>query len=55
MFIPNFITQKNISKNFNRSAKKPFKFIDIPNDATYKLIDSNKELVQHRNNPIHIT
>ena len=49
--IPNFTTQKGISKKIKRLQKGPYQIIDKPTAVTYKLTDSNKkELVQHRNN-----
>ena len=50
-FIPNFTTQKGVSKNYNHSEKDQFKQLINPLMLTYKLTDPNKkEIVQHRNN-----
>ena len=49
--IPNFKTQKGISKKLKLLRKRPYHVNDKPTDVTYKLIDLNKkEIVQHRNN-----
>ena len=49
--IPNFRTQKVISKRFQPYRKGPYEIIDKPTDVTYKLTDlSEDETVQHRNN-----
>ena len=49
--IPNFTTQKGISKKLQALRKGPYQVIDKPTDVTYKLTDLNKkEIVQHRNN-----
>ena len=51
VFIPNFTTQKGISKKLKPLRKGPYQIIDKPTDVKYKLIDSNKkEIVQHQNN-----
>ena len=52
VLIPNFNTQKGISKNLQPLRKGPNQtIIAKPTDVTYKLTDSNKkEIVQHRNN-----
>ena len=51
VLIPNFTTQKGISKKSQPLRKGPYQIIDKPTDVTYKLIDSSKkEIVQHRNN-----
>ena len=49
--IPNFNTQKGISKKLQPLRKGPYQIIARPTDVTYKITDSNKkEIVQHRNN-----
>ena len=51
VLIPNFITQKGISKKIQPLRKKPYQIIDKPTEVTYKLTDSSKkEIIQHRNN-----
>ena len=51
VLIPNFITQKEISRKLQPLQKGPYQIIAKPTDVTYKLTDSNKkEIVQHRNN-----
>ena len=51
VLIPNFNTQKGISKKLQPLRKKPYQLIAKPTDVTYKLTDSNKkENVQHRYN-----
>ena len=51
VLIPNFNTQKRISKKLQPLRKRPYQIIAKPTDVTYKLTDSNqKEIVQHRNN-----
>ena len=52
VLIPNFTTQKKISKKLQQLRKRPYQIIiDKPTDVAYKLTDSNKkEIVQHRNN-----
>ena len=51
VLIPNFTTQKGISKTLQPLRKGPYQIIDKPTDVTYKLTDINKkENVQHRNN-----
>ena len=51
VLIPNFNTQKRISKKLQPLRKRPYQIIAKPTDITYKLTDSNqKEIVQHRNN-----
>ena len=51
VFIPNFQTQKVISKKLQPLRKGPYQIIDKPTEVTYKLIDTTKkEIVQHRNN-----
>ena len=56
VLIPNFNTQKGISKKLQPLRKGPYQITAKPTDVTYKLTDSNqKEIVQHRNNllPYH--
>ena len=49
--IPNFNTQKGISKKLQPLRKRPYQIIAKPTDVTYKLTESSKkEIVQHRNN-----
>ena len=49
--IPNFNTQKGISKKLQPLRKEPNQIIDKPTDVTYKLTESTKkEIIQHRNN-----
>ena len=51
VLIPNFNTQKGISKKLQPLQRRPYQIIDKPTEVTYKLIDSTKkEIVQHRNN-----
>ena len=51
VLIPNFKTQKGISKKIQPIQKGQYQIIDKPTEVTYKLTDSNKkEIVQHRNN-----
>ena len=51
VLIPNFATQKGISKNLQPLRKGPYQIIDKPTDVTYKVTDFNKkEIVQHQNN-----
>ena len=51
VLIPNFNTQKAISKNLQPLRKGLYQIIAKPTDVTYKITDSNqKEIVQHRNN-----
>ena len=51
VLIPNFTTQKGISKKLQPLRKGPYQIINKPKDVTYKLIELNKkETVQHRNN-----
>ena len=51
VLIPNFNTQKGISKKLQPLRKGPFQIIAKPTDVTYKITDSEqKEIVQHRNN-----
>ena len=56
VLIPNFNTQKGISKKLQPLRKGPYQIIAKPTDVTYKITDSDKkEIVQHRNNllPYH--
>ena len=51
VLIPNFKTQKGISKKLQPLRKGPYQIIAKPTEVTYKLTDSaKKEIVQHRNN-----
>ena len=51
VLIPNFNTQKGISKKLQPLRKGPYQIIAKPTDVTYKLTDSTKkEIIQHRNN-----
>ena len=51
VLIPNFTTQKGISKKLQPLRKGPYQTIDELTDVTYKLTDLNKkEIVQQRNN-----
>ena len=51
VLIPNFNTQKGISKKLQPLRKGPYHVIAKPTDVTYKITDSDqKEIVQHRNN-----
>ena len=51
VLIPNFNTQKRISKKLQPLCKGPYQIIAKPTDVTYKITDSDqKEIVQHRNN-----
>ena len=51
VLIPNFNTQKGISKKLQPLLKGPYQIIAKPTDVTYKITDSDqKEIVQHRNN-----
>ena len=51
VLIPNFNTQKGISKNLQPLRKRPYQIIAKTTDVTYKITDSDqKEIVQHRNN-----
>ena len=51
VLIPNFNTQKGISKKLQPLRKGPFQIIAKPTDVTYNITDSEqKEIVQHRNN-----
>ena len=56
VLIPNFQTQKGISKKLQPLRRGPYQIIDKPTEVTYKLKDTTKkEIVQHRNNllPYH--
>ena len=51
VLIPNFTTQKRISKKLQPLRKEPYQLIAKSTEVTYKLTDSTKkEVVQHRNN-----
>ena len=51
VLIPNFTTQKKVSRKLDSLRKGPYQLIDKALDVTYKLTDSSKKkLVQHRNN-----
>ena len=51
VLIPNFNTQKGISKKLQPLRKGPYQMFDKPTEVTYKLTDSSKkEIIQHRNN-----
>ena len=51
VLIPNFQTQKRLSKNLQPLRKGPYQINAKPTEVTYKLIDTTKkEIVQHRNN-----
>ena len=51
VLIPNFKTQKGISKKLQPLRKGPYQIIDKPTGITYKLTDSSKkDVIQHRNN-----
>ena len=53
VLIPNFNTQKRISKKLQPLRKGPYQIIAKPTDVTYKITDSDKkEIVQHRNNQL---
>ena len=53
VLIPNFNTQKGISKKLQPLRKRPYEIIAKPTEVTYKLTDSTKKkIVQHRNNLI---
>ena len=50
VLIPNFNTQKEISKKLQPLRKKPYQITAKPTEVTYKLTDlTKKEIVQHRN------
>ena len=51
ILIPNFKTQKGISKKLKPLRKRPYRIVDKPTDVTHELIDlSKKEIVQHSKN-----
>ena len=51
VLIPNFNTQKGISKKLQPLCKGPYQITAKPTDVTYKITDSDqKEIVQHRKN-----
>ena len=51
VLIPNFNTQKGISRKLQPLRKGPYQIIAKATDVTYKLTDpTKKEIVQHRNN-----
>ena len=51
VLIPNFKTQKGISKKLQPLRNGPYQIIDKATEVTYKLTDSSKkEIIQHRNN-----
>ena len=51
VLIPNFTTQKGISKKLQPLRKGPYQINAKPTEVTYKLTDpTKKEIVQHRNN-----
>ena len=51
VLIPNFNTEKGISKKLQPLRKGPYQITAKPTDVTYKITDSDqKEIVQHRNN-----
>ena len=51
VLIPNFNSQKGISKKLQPLPKGPYQIIDKPTEVTYKPTDSSKkEIIQHRNN-----
>ena len=51
VLIPNFNTQKGISKKLQPLRKGPYQIIDKPTEVTYKLTNSSKkEIIQHRSN-----
>ena len=43
VLIPNFATQKGISKKLQPRQKRPYQIIDKPTDVTNKLTDTNKK------------
>ena len=56
VLIPNFTTQKGISKKLHFFRKIPYQIIEKPTEVTYKLTDLNKkEIVQQSNNLLPIT
>ena len=51
VLIPNFTSQKGISKNLQPLRKGPYQINAKPTEVTYHFTDSTKkEIVQHRNN-----
>ena len=51
VLIPNFQTQKGISKKLQPLQKVPYQIIAKPTEVTYILqIQQKKKIVQHRNN-----
>ena len=51
VLIPNFNTQKGISKELQPFRRGPYQIVDKPTEVVYKVLYSNKkEIVQHRNN-----
>ena len=51
VLIPNFQTQKGISKKLQPLQKGPYQITAKPTEVIYKLINTTKkEIVQHRNN-----
>ena len=53
VLIPNFNTQKGISKKLQPLRKGPYQIIAKPTDVTYKITDSNKkEIVSTSKQPI---
>ena len=51
VLIPNFNTQKGISKKIQPFRKGPYQIIDKLTEVTYNFTDSSKkEVIQHRNN-----
>ena len=51
VLIPNFNTQKGISKKLQPLRKGPYQIIEKSTEVTYTLTDTTKkEIVQHRNN-----
>ena len=51
ILLPDFSTQKGISKKLQPLRKGPYQIIAKPTDVTYKLTEpTKKEIVQHRNN-----
>ena len=51
VLVPNFNTQKGISKKLQPLRKGPYQIFAKPTDVIYKITDPNqKEIVQHRNN-----
>ena len=51
VLIPNFNTQKGISKKLQPLRKGPYQIIDKPTEVTYKVTDSiKKEIIQQGNN-----